>query len=206
MFDALLRPLINRPLNSIGRRLARYGVSANTVTLTGIAVGLSAGVAIAHCWFTLGFALIVVNRLLDGLDGAIARATQLTDFGGYLDIVGDFVFYLSIPVGFGIAAPENLIPALILGSGFALTGISFLAFAVLAAKHGLQTSAHGPKSFFYSTGLAEGTETIIVLLLMTAMPNWFGTIASIYSLVCLLTVIQRTIFAYKTFGPDGLDR
>lgn len=201
MFDARLRPLIDPPLNAAGRWLARWGVGANSITLAGVALGLGATAAIACSHFMLGLALILANRILDGLDGAIARATRLTDFGGYLDIVGDFVFYVTIPVGFAIAVPQNQLPALLLVASFALTGTSFLAFATMAAKTGLETSAHGRKSFFYNTGLAEGTETILTFVLMTVLPHLFGVIALVYAGLCLLTVIQRSVIAYRTFGP-----
>ncbi len=204
MFDARLRPLIDPPLNAFGRWLAGKGIGANAITMAGIALGLAAGAAIANSHFLLGLGLILTNRLLDGLDGAVARATRMTDFGGYLDIVADFFFYVAVPVGFGIAAPANQFPALVLVASFALTGTSFLAFATMAAKRGLESSAHGRKSFFYNTGLAEGTETIITFVLMSLMPHWFGIIALIYAALCLLTVIQRSVIAWKTFSdPSG---
>lgn len=205
MFDARLRPLIDPPLNLVGKWLARFGVGANAITLAGIALGMAAGTAIALEAYYWGLGLILANRLLDGLDGAVARATKLTDFGGYLDIVGDFVFYVSVPVGFGLASPDNQLAALVLVASFTLAGISFLAFATLAAKQGLETVAHGRKSFFYNTGIAEGTETIITFLLMGLFPAHFQIIAWIYAGLCGLTVIQRTLVAYNAFGPSPDD-
>ncbi|KUO57404.1 MAG: hypothetical protein APF78_06285 [Sphingomonadales bacterium BRH_c3] len=199
MLDARLRPLIDPPLNALGRRLARAGLSANMLTLFGIALGLAAGGAIAHGYFFVGLALVLANRLLDGLDGAVARATRLTDFGGYLDIVGDFVFYVAVPLGFALAAPANALPAAVLIASFTLTGVSFLAFATLAAKQGFETDAHGKKSFFYNTGLAEGTETIAAFVAMCLWPAAFALIAWIYSAACILTVIQRTVIARRVF-------
>lgn len=200
MFDARLRPLIDPPLNAAGRWLARYGIGANTITATGIVLGLGAGAAIAQSHYAIGIVLILANRLLDGLDGAVARATRLTDFGGYLDIVGDFVFYVAVPLGFGLASDTNQIPALVLTASFALTGASFLAFAAVAAKRGLQTVAHGRKSFFYSTGVAEGGETIVAFLLMAALPLWFPMIAWTYAILCIVTVVQRSILACSEFN------
>ena len=199
MLDARLRPLIDPPLNAAGRVLAKLGVTANGLTAAGIALGIAAGAALAHGQFAAALALIIVNRLLDGLDGAVARSTQQTDFGGYLDIVGDFVFYLAVPLGFGLADPVNLRPALVLMGCFGLTGISFLAFAAIAAKRGLETTAHGRKSFFYNTGLAEGTETIIVFILFCLWPQHFPIIAMIFAGLCLLTVVQRTAGAWAAF-------
>ena len=203
MFDARLRPLIDPPLNAAGRWLARLGVTANAVSLTGIAIGVAAAVAIAHSHFMLALGLIIANRVLDGLDGAVARATRLTDFGGYLDIVGDFLFYVAVPVGFALASPANLLPALLLVASFTLTGISFLAFAVIAGKRGLETAAHGRKSFFYDTGLAEGTETIAIFIAMLLWPAHFPVIALAYAGLCLVTVVQRSLAAWHSFAGES---
>ncbi len=199
MFDAKIRPLIDPPLNAMGRRLASWGIGADQVTIIGMLVGLSAAVAIAQQLYGLGLGLILVSRLLDGLDGAVARATRMTDFGGYLDIVADFAFYVAVPLGFGFANPANLAAALLLVAAFALTGVSFLSFAVMAAKRGLETSAHGQKSFFYNTGLAEGTETIVTFVLMCLFPAQFAVIAIFFAALCGITVIQRSVAAYLTF-------
>lgn len=203
MLDARLRPLIDPPLNAAGRWLARRGIGANTLTLAGAGLGLCAGTAIALGQFGLGLTLIAANRLIDGLDGAVARATRLTDFGGYLDIVGDFAFYVAVPVGFGLAAPENQLPAAVLLASFALTGTSFLAFAAIAGRRGLETTAHGRKSFFYNTGLAEGAETIAAFTAMTLLPQHFPSLAWGFAALCGLTVIQRTLIARQTFGSGG---
>jgi phosphatidylglycerophosphate synthase len=199
MFDARLRPLIDPPLNRAGRMLAGLGISANGITLAGMIAGVSAGGAIALGHFGVALLLIAVSRLFDGLDGAIARATAKTDFGGYLDIVCDFAFYVAIPLGFAAHAPANLLPAAILIASFTLTGISFLAYAVLAAERGVKTVAHGEKSFFYSTGLAEGAETILSFVVMCLFPAHFPQIAAVYTILCLLTVVQRSVAARMDF-------
>ena len=200
MLDSRLRPIIDPPLDALGARLARIGLTANQVTLAGGAVGIAAGVAIGYQHYLLGLALLLSSRLFDGLDGAIARATRQTDFGGYLDIVSDFAFYIAVPIGFGFALPANLPFALILVGSFTLTGISFLAYAVMAAKQGRETEAHGKKSFFYNSGLAEGTETITAFVLMCLMPQYFTVIAAIYSAMCVVTVFQRTLAAKADFS------
>ena len=200
MLDTVMRPLINRPLNSAGRFLARRGVGADTVTLAGLVIGLLAALSVGTGYFALAFALIVANRIIDGLDGAVARASTPTDRGGYLDIVVDYVFYASIPFAFAVIDPaHNAIPAAALLAGFCLTCSSFLTFATIAAKRGLETETHGEKSFFYSTGLVEGTETIAFFLAMAAMPQWFPVLAWVFAALCVLTAIQRSAIAMKLF-------
>ncbi|MCF8883719.1 CDP-alcohol phosphatidyltransferase family protein [Erythrobacter sp. SN021] len=199
MFDARLRPLIDPPLNRLGRILAGWGVTANTLTFAGLALGLGGAAAIAFGQFALGLALILVNRLFDGLDGAVARVHGPTALGGYFDIVADFAFYVSIPLAFGLFDPANTQAALVLVASFVLTGVSFLAFAVIAAERDERTAAHGQKSFFYSTGLAEGGETIAVLIALALFPAWFVPIAYGYAALCLLTVFQRSALAVIQF-------
>ncbi len=203
MFDARLRPLIDPPLNRAGQRLARMGLIANQLTLLGMLVGLGAAAAILAQQFAVAIALVLLGRLLDGLDGAVARATAATPFGGYLDIVGDFLFYVCVPLAFGFSDPANLKPAMVLLAAFALTGVSFLALAAVAAEQGLETSAHGAKSFFYSTGFAEGGETILIFLLMCLFPAQFALFAWVFAALCGLTVVQRTLFAWSVFRRGG---
>ena len=203
MFDAKLRPLIDPPLNRAGAMLARLGVTANALTLGGLALGIAGAGVIAVGQIGWGLALILANRLLDGLDGAVARVRGPTSFGGYLDIVADFAFYVSVPLAFGVLAESNALPALVLVASFVLTGVSFLAFAVIAGERGAKTEAHGRKSFFYSTGLAEGGETITIFVAMCLFPEWFGAIAYGYAGLCVLTVFQRSALALERFGSGG---
>ena len=202
MFDARLRPLIDPPLNAAGRVLARWGIGANAVTLAGLVPAVAAGLAIAHQHYWLALVLIVLNRLLDGLDGAVARANGISAMGGYLDTLADFAFYVAVPLGFGFAAAANTAPAMVLIASFTLTGVSFLAFAAIAATRGVQTTAHGTKSFFYSTGIAEGTETIAAFVAMCLWPAQFAAIAYAYAALCLLTLVQRSLMARRIFGSQ----
>ncbi len=180
--------------------LARAGVPASAVTLAGLTFGLLAAYAITQAAYPAAFGLILVNRIFDGLDGTIARATTPTDQGGYLDIVADYVFYAAIPFAFALLDPSrNAVAAAALLAGFCLTCSSFLAFAAIAAGRGLNTARHGRKSFFYSTGLVEGTETILFFLLMTAMPVWFPELAFLFAFLCVLTAIQRGSLAMALF-------
>ena len=200
MLDAKLRPLIDPPLNAVGKTLAGWGMSANLLTFVGLAIGLGGAVAIAHGALWAGLALIVLNRLADGLDGAVARAAGPTPLGGYFDIVADFAFYVSVPLAFGLLSSANTTAALALVASFVLTGVSFLAFAVIAAERGEDTTAHGKKSFFYSTGIAEGTETVMVFVLMALFPQWFTALAYGFAALCVLTVFQRSALAIIQFN------
>ncbi|MGB1357621.1 MAG: CDP-alcohol phosphatidyltransferase family protein, partial [Candidatus Puniceispirillaceae bacterium] len=89
MFDAALRPFVDRILNPVGRQLAASGISANQVSVVGFAFGVAAAVAVATGAGLIAALLLAANRLCDGLDGAVARANGPTDLGGFLDITLD---------------------------------------------------------------------------------------------------------------------
>lgn len=200
MFDQKLRPLIDPPLNRVGSQLARAGVHANHVTLVGLACGLAAALAIGQGAFWLAFLLILASRLADGLDGAVARATRPTDFGGYLDIVADFVVYAAVPLAFVWHDPvANGLAGTFLLACYYVNAASFLGFAALAEKQRMQTSAQGQKSFYFSGGLLEGGETIAFMLLLCLLPAAFAPLAWGFGVLCLLTAGLRLIDAVRRF-------
>ncbi|MDP6058011.1 MAG: CDP-alcohol phosphatidyltransferase family protein, partial [Pirellulaceae bacterium] len=107
MLDAIAQRVITPPLDFVGARVARTGVRANSVTVFGLLIGGLVIPALAFEAYGMALAVVLVNRLIDGLDGAVARYSQVTDLGGYLDIVGDFLFYSAVPFGFALARPEE---------------------------------------------------------------------------------------------------
>ncbi|MBO6675531.1 MAG: CDP-alcohol phosphatidyltransferase family protein [Rhizobiales bacterium] len=202
MLDGQMRTLIDPPLNALGRGLARSGLTADHITLIGLVLGLAAGLAIAFQAYWIGLGLVLASRLADGLDGAVARATQKTDRGGYLDIVCDYAFYAAIPLGFAIADPSaNAVAACAMLFSFYINGGSFLGYAILAEKHGLSTDRRGSKSLYFTGGLAEGTETIAVFVVACLAPAWFPWLAYGFTVLVMLTAIARILMAWQTFKP-----
>ena len=200
MLDRYLRPLIDPPLNLVGRRLARAGFGALSVTLAGMVLGLGAGLAIALGAQLVGCALILASRLADGLDGAVARATKPSDFGGFIDIVADFVVYAAVPLGFVLADPAaNAIPGAALIAAFYVNAATFLGFAILAAKRGLATEARGRKSWYHSGGLMEGTETIAFFVAFCFWPGAFAAVAWVFAALTLVTAAGRVALARDNF-------
>lgn len=191
MFDAKIRPFIDPPLDRAGRAIAARGVTADMVTYAGLILGLLAAGCVAAG--AIGWALLplLLSRLLDGLDGAVARATHPTDFGGYLDIWSDFVFYGAIPFAFACHDSANALAAAFLLLAFYVNGTSFLGFAAQAAKRGMTTEAQGRKSLYYSAGLLEGAETIAFFVLLCLLPSLFVPLAWTFGSLCLLTATAR---------------
>jgi phosphatidylglycerophosphate synthase len=198
MFDSTMRRIIDPPLDRIGRRLAAAGVSANAITLAGFAIGLLAVPALAAEWYGIALTLILLNRLADGIDGAVARRSRPTDVGGYLDIVCDFIFYAAIPFGLALGRPESATAAAFLLLSFVGTGTSFLAYAIMAAKRQLTTDRRGSKSLYYLGGLTEGTETIAVFVAFCLLPDLFVPLAYGFGALCWITTASRALSAWRT--------
>ncbi|MCV9998947.1 CDP-alcohol phosphatidyltransferase family protein [Pararhizobium sp. YC-54] len=203
MLDRHFRKRLGPLLDRAGRALAGHGISANAVTVTGFLIGFAAAVSIVLDAFVVGFILIGISRICDGLDGAVARATEKTEFGGFLDILLDFAFYGLIPFAFIVADPyENGVAGGLLLLTLYINGASFLAFEAMAQKGCLSTDACGAKSLCFTTGLAEATETIAVFLAFCLFPQWFCEIAVIFALICFYTALSRIMLARIIFKRE----
>ncbi len=201
MFDAALRPYLNPPLAMLARRVVKLGITANQVTVSGFALGMGSAGLIATRSYSAGLVVLLLSRLCDGLDGAIARETHPSDVGGFLDITLDFIFYATVVLAFALAdPPANALPAAILTTSFMGPASTFLAYAIFAAKHNITTEIRGQKSLYYLGGLTEGSETIGAFVLMCLFPKWFGTIAVIYAVMCWITAAARIYAGVTTFG------
>lgn len=203
MIDAKILPLQKAALQPVAEFLAHRGVRADQISLVGFLAGLGAFAALCFGSFLVALLLILVNRALDGLDGAVARIHGPTDRGAYLDIALDMVFYALIPLGFAVAIPEvNALPAAVLIVSFVGTGSSFLAFSAVAAKLGRKAPEFPTKGIYYAGGLAEGFETIAVFVVMCLLPHHFPLIAYGFAALCALTTVIRWRQAWLAFSGD----
>ncbi|UUP18074.1 CDP-alcohol phosphatidyltransferase family protein [Nitratireductor thuwali] len=196
MLDGWARRKLDPLLNRIAAGVARGGIGADAVTLAGCGIGLAAAALVAVGWFGIAFVLIVLSRLADGVDGAVARINGPTDLGGFLDIVLDFLFYGAVPLGFVLFDPAaNGVAGAVLLFAFYVNGASFLTFAVMAEKRRLVSTARGSKSLFFTTGIAEAGETLAVFLLACLFPAWFPVLAYAFASITLYTALSRIVLA-----------
>lgn len=199
MLDRLSIKVIRWPLAQSANLLDRCGITANQTTIFGFALGCVALPALIFEQYTLALLLIIANRICDGLDGALARIQGITDAGGFLDISLDFLFYSLIPFGFVLANPEqNAVAGAFLIFSFIGTGSSFLAFAVMAGKRGIENPVYQHKSLYYMSGLTEGTETIACFILFCLLPNHFALIAYLFGAACWFTTLTRIYSGFIT--------
>lgn len=195
---------VRRPLEWIAHPFEVRGIHADQVTVVGFFIGLLAVPALALGWYPVALALIVANRIADGIDGVLARRSEMTDAGGFLDIVLDFIFYSAVVMGFAFADPErNALAAVILIFAFMGTGSSFLGFAVLAEKRGITSPVYPNKSLYYLGGLTEGTETIALYVAICLFPRAFPWLALLFAGACGITTAIRIITGYQTLSADA---
>jgi phosphatidylglycerophosphate synthase len=204
MFDRQILALSKPLVDSAARRLHGFGVTANQVSLTGFALGMLAAVLIAHGDILVAIVPLLLNRLLDGFDGAVARFSEMTDRGAFLDITLDFLFYASVPLAFAFCSPQqNALAAAVLLASFIGTGVSFLAYAIMAEKRGEKSTAYPSKSFYYLGGLTEGFETVACFVAMCIWPEHFAVIAFSYAAMCCVTTLTRLVAGWQAFGQPA---
>jgi phosphatidylglycerophosphate synthase len=200
MFDRRATQWIRPVVERVARRLHDIGVSANALTFTGFGIGVAGALLIVAQSFWLALIAICVSRLVDALDGAVARVTSATDRGGFLDITLDFLFYASIPLAFAFADPaRNALAAAALLGAFTGTGSSFLAFAAIAAQRGMTSTAYPDKSFYFLGGLTEAGETLAFFIAMCLWPQQFVWLAWSFCVLCVLTILMRIYWGWVAF-------
>lgn len=199
MLDSYVRPLIDPPLNAVAHALAKTTISANVLTGIGFIFSLSSFSALVFMQYKLAVIFLILSRLMDGLDGPLARQSHATDSGGYYDIVSDFIFYSGIVFFFAVGRPDMALPASFLLFSFVGTGSSFLTYAIFATKRGLIHERQGKKAFYYLGGVTEGTESIVALILICLFPDYFAWVAWTFGALCWLTTLGRTMQAVNDF-------
>ncbi len=201
MFDRSIQKIVQTPLKLIGRYLLKY-IQPDQVTFIGFIFGIIMCLLIYFQLFNLALVFLIFNRISDGLDGAMARLTSPTPRGGYFDIVADFIIYAGFVLSFGLSNPDKLLISALLLFSFIGTGTTFLAKA--AIQHQVDQSKHSSdqeneinKSFHYASGLIEGTETILFMILCLIFPSYFNLIGFIFFILCLITIVSRIYVCYK---------
>lgn len=202
MLDQRARALLRPGLARVARPLARWGVTPNTVTAAGFVVGLASAVAAAFGAWWLALGLWLASRLFDGLDGAVARSSRTaTDRGGYLDVVADFTVYGAFVVGCAIGEPDARIALLVLLLAYYVNGTAFLAFSSAVERRRLRTGLEDERSFVFTRGLAEGTETVVAHALFVAVPTVMPVLAWAFAAVVAVTIVQRVHLAVRVLVP-----
>ena len=195
MIDNYLVKLLNPLFHILGSVFLKFKLNANIVSLLGLFFSFVSFFLIINFNFISALFFFILGRIMDGVDGNLANRMGGTDFGGFLDIVFDFISYSLIPLAFILILNSNAFYGSILLASFFGTGSTFLALAIFERKN-LLLDSHN-KSFFQVGGLIGGGITIFFLSLMMIFPNSFNLISIIFSILCIIGTIERIYYAYN---------
>jgi phosphatidylglycerophosphate synthase len=193
MLDRRVRSLSRPFLDRVGRWLFRRGVPATAVTAVGWMFGVVACVAVGLRFWLLALVAWLLNRAMDGIDGAVARREGATDRGGYLDLMADFSIYSGFVVAVAVAMPTARLASVVLLSTYYLSGAALLAASGLLDRAGC--AGRDERSIRFLGGLAEGVETTIAYVLIIVVPSRVALIEWIFATMVLVTAIQRVVWA-----------
>lgn len=200
MVDKLLRIPKEQALTPVAMHLLRR-IRPTTLTLFAFSVGGAAALAIWQGYYLLGLVLWLLNRVLDGLDGTLARITdQQSDFGGYLDIMLDTVMYAIIPtaLAFSVDTPHAYQVLILLLISFYVNSASWMYVAALLEKRRAGATASGElTTITMPSGLIEGTETIAFFVLFILFPHAIVALFIVMALLTFATIGQRLIWAAR---------
>ena len=199
MFDHYLRGLKDRLLAPLAALLR--SVPPNALTLIAFVFGIACAGAAARGAWTGGLVLWIVNRIVDGVDGTVARlANRQTDFGGYLDILLDFVVYAAIPIGFAMQSGDRnvLISALVLEAAFFVNACSWMYLSAVLEKRASGASRTGElTTVTMPPALVAGFETVVFFALFFVYPDSLTLLFGIMSGLVGVNIILRLIWAWK---------
>ena len=190
MLDTAARRLTGPVLDRVANRIAAAGVSPTAITVVGWLAGIAACIAVTRAAWGVALILWLMNRLLDGLDGAVARNVGPTDLGGFLDVVADFSIYSGFVLAVALEVPGARLACVALLVAYYISGTAFLALSSILERRQLEQHRDG-RSLRFVGGLAEGTETVIAYTLITLLPHHAETIIWVFTAAVAITAIQR---------------
>jgi len=195
MLDSSARKYVQPVLDRVARACQRLGISANTLTVVGMLVGVAAAMLVSNGYAVAGFAVLWLSGLIDAADGTLARLTKPSPLGAILDITFDRVVEISVIVALAWIHPEAVYPLLILAGLIAIAMSLFLSIGAAVANRSV-------KSFHYAPGLGERTEAFICLSLMILDSARLVPWTWVFIGVIVFTMAQRLYHAYRILTAE----
>lgn len=209
MFDRKIQYLTQKPLTVIAKVLLNF-FKPNHITIIGFICGIVMCISIYFEFYLTSIFFLILNRFCDGLDGVMARISYPTHLGAYLDIVFDFIIYSGYVLAFGLQNSNNLILSNLLLFSYICTSSTFFAQSLLQSNTYFQenkdTDFEIRKGFVYASGLIEGTETLIFMIVCILFPKYFIYLGLIFFFMCMITSISRVYTVYKYYENSTKDK
>lgn len=185
MLDTHARKYVN-PIIELGAEfLLKLKLTPNNVTILALLLGIATSIFLYFDMQIIAVILLWVSGYLDAVDGAMARRTNSSSsFGTLLDIVSDRIVEVSIVLVLGLKFVDVRYNLIVLTVCILMSMTIFLTVGALSEKKGV-------KSFYYQAGVAERSEGFIFFSLMILIPSYLGIITNIFSILIIITAIQR---------------
>lgn len=199
MLDEELRegakPLYKLP----ARILAERGITGNALTGGSLGVGALCLIAIAFGLNAVALILWLLNRLLDGLDGEVARLRgESSELGAFIDIVADFFVYGGFLVALAVQHPDARLALVALFFAYYLNGTVFLTLSGILER--LKTERLTERGLHFRRSLTEGFETIVVGALFLVFPGYVSLIAWTFAAMVFISAAQRLWDGRRVLG------
>ena len=197
MLDNALRHYKDRLLDPLARPLLT--VHPTLITLLALAVGLVGLLLLTQQAYGWGLACWLLNRILDGLDGSVARLhRRQSDLGGYGDILADFVVYAGVPIALVVGEPSwgGYLSLAFLLASFYLNSASWLYLAAILEKRPYRDKTE-LTTITMPAGLIGGAETVIFYSLFILWPAYLVFLYALMAGLVLVTIGQRLVWAVK---------
>jgi len=200
MFDHWLRILKDRLFAPIAPGIGRL-VHPTLISALALLAGLTSALLAAAGRTAPAFAAWAASRILDGLDGSVARAVGAqSDLGGYVDTLMDFVVYAAVPIGVILGHPSEAAwhAGLFLLATFYVNAASWMYLAAILERRNLGAGVTGERTTVtMPPGIVAGTETVVLYSAILLAPAWAPTLFWVMgSLVCL-NVVLRLVWAWR---------
>ena len=188
MFDGHWRKPVDQAMVPIGAAIRRAGISADAITITGIAMSALCAAAIAAGNFRVALVLLILTGVPDALDGAVARAGGGgSKRGAFFDSVSD-----------------RFTDALLFGGlawYYAGEGgrIVMLPFALFAAASLISYQRAKAESLGYDAkgGIMERAERFIALGVGLLFAELLVGVLWLMLALSVLTVVQRFVKVWR---------
>lgn len=164
----------------------RAALDPNWITALSLFFGLACALSIAWGMTLTALCLLALSGYCDVLDGSVARFRKVSSpLGATFDLVSDRAVEFALVLALFLVDPaQRALPSMILFGSIYLCIASFFSVSIF-------TEGRSEKSFVYSPGLIERSETFIVFALMLLAPALFVWIAYVYSFAVFMTSLLR---------------
>lgn len=191
MLDTHARKYVN-PIIELGAKFfLKLKLTPNNVTILALLIGVTTSIFLYFDMQIIAVIVLWISGYLDAVDGAMARrSNSSSSLGTLLDIVSDRIVEVSIVLVLGLKFADVRYNLIVLTVCILMSMTIFLTVGALSEKKGV-------KSFYYQAGVAERSEGFIFFSLMILIPSYLGIITNVFSVLIIITAIQRFLEAKR---------